>query len=298
MTAWRPAGPVSRPLPADFVMADAIMPIPPPSAEDGGPSLSKYVARENFESLDRNIKDSNHWDDLKDDPMFRPIPDDGAVVPIAELISHRNLHDDAEEGSDSEREDGELTQESNVMSDDLDSWDVMNSLEHALNAGGPPANDYHPRGEPSTQPVEQAHLQLQYEEPSSEVDTARATEERLAALGVTGMPKPVRAPARPYPPPEPQTQASPVQDLGSRGRSPRRIDTCVVPLHYVSLVLTIVVAALPTTVVTGLILAPEADHVNGIQRHPSTVCSMISTSPLQFESIAMEILRMIRNGVT
>ncbi|KAA6409499.1 MAG: hypothetical protein FRX48_07053 [Lasallia pustulata] len=227
LPAWRPAGPVSRPLPADFVMADAIMPIPPPSAEDDGPSLSKYVARENFESLDRNIKDSNHWDDLKDDPMFRPIPDDGAVVPIAELISHRNLHDDAEEGSDSEREDGELTQESNVMSDDLDSWDVMNSLEHALNAGGAPANDYHPRGEPSTQPVEQAHLQRQYEEPSSEVDTARATEERLAALGVTGMPKPVRAPARPYPPPEPQTQASPVQDLGSRGRSPRRIDTSV-----------------------------------------------------------------------
>ena len=283
MTAWRPAGPVSRPLPADFMVPDAIMPIPPPSAEDGGRSLSKYVARENSESLDRNIKDSNHWDDFKEDPMFQPIPDDGAVIPIAELISHRNLHD-AEEGSDSEREDGELIQESNVMSDDPDSWDVMNSLEHALNAGGVPANDYQPRGEPSTQPDEQAHLQLQYEEASSEIDTARATEERLAALGVTGMPKPVRAPARPYPPPEPQTQVSPVQDLGSRGRSPRRIDTCVVPLHYVSLVLTIVVAALPTTVVTGLIQAPEADHVNRIQRHLSTVYLMISM--------------MIRSGVT
>ena len=31
--------------------------------------------------------------------------------------------------------------------------------------------------------------------------SAQETEDRLAALGVTGVPKPVRAPARPYPPP-------------------------------------------------------------------------------------------------
>ena len=274
------------------------MPIPPPSVEDDGCSLSKYLAREKLESLDQNIKDSDFWDDLKEDPIFQPIPDDGAVITVAELISHRDVHHDAEEGSDSEREDGEVTQESNIMSDEPDSWDVMNSLEHALNAGGAPANDYQPLGEPLAQPVEQAHLQLQYEEASSEIDTARATEERLAALGVTGMPKPVRAPARPYPPPEPQNQASPTQDSGLRGRSPRRLDTCVMPLYYRCLMLTTFAAALHTIIATGLVQAPEADNVNGIQHHLSTICLMISKSPLRFALTAMGILRTIWSDVT
>lgn len=229
MIAWRPAGPVSRPLPADFIVADGIVPISPPSIEDDGRSLSKYHARETLESLDQNIKDSDYWDEVKEDPIFQPVLDNGAILTVAELISHRDLHDDADEGSDSEREDGELTQESNMTSDEPDSYDFMNSLEHALNAGGASANAYQPLGEPSTHAVEQAHLPSQYEEASSDIDTARATEERLAALGVTGLPKPVRAPARPYPPPETQTQASPTQDSGSRGRSPIRLDTCVVP---------------------------------------------------------------------
>lgn len=229
--AWRPAGPVVQPLPAYFTAAGTVVPIPPHSVEGHGRSLSKYLVHENLASLDRNVRDSDYWDDLKGDPIFLPIVDDGVIITVAELISQRDLHNTADEGSDSEREDGELTQESNILSDEPDSYDVMNSLEHALNAGGAPPTTYQPLGEPSTRAIEQAHVQLQYDEASSDMDTARATEERLAALGVTGMPKPVRAPARPYPPPEPQTQASPSQDLGSRGRSPGRLDTCVVPLR-------------------------------------------------------------------
>lgn len=229
--AWRPADPVLQPLPADFTAADTVVPTPPQSVESYGRSLSKYHAHEELASLDRNVRDSDYWDDLKEDPMFLPIVDDGAIITVAELISQRDLHNTADAGSDSEREDGELIQESNIMSDEPDSYDVMNSLEHALNAGGAPPTIHQPLGEPSTLATEQAHLQLQYEEASSDMDSARATEERLAALGVTGMPKPVRAPARPYPPPEAQTQASPTQDSGSRGRSPGRLDTCVVPLR-------------------------------------------------------------------
>ena len=211
------------------------MALPPSSVEDNGRPLSKYLVHEDSDSLAQNIKESSYWDDLKEDPMFQSIPDDGDIIAVAELISHRDLHEDIEEGSETEKEDGELTQESNIMSDEPDSWDVMNSLEHALNAGGTPANVNQPMGEPAHQPLEPASLQLQYEEASPEAESSRATEERLAALGVTGMPKPVRAPARPYPPPEPQLQASPVQDLGSRGRSPGRLDTYVLPLRSVCL---------------------------------------------------------------
>lgn len=274
------------------------MPIPPPSVEDDGRSLSKYLGRENLESLNQNIKDSTYWDDLKEDPMFQPISDDGAVVTFAELISHRNLHDSAGEGSDSEREDGELTQESNIMSDEPDSWDVMNSLEHALNTGGVPTNDYQPLAESPTQSVDQAHVHLQYEEASSETDIARATEERLAALGVTGMPKPVRAPARPYPPPDPQTQASPIRDSGSRGRSPGRLDTCVLLLHYLCPVLTILAAQLHTVTGTSPIRAPEADSVSAIHLHPITLCMIISMLPLRFETTATGTSRTIWSGVT
>lgn len=268
--AWRPARPVFQPLPADFTAADTFAPIPPRSVEGDGRSLSKYLVHENLESLDRNVRESNYWDDLKEDPLFLPIIDDGAIITVADLISQRDLHNTADEGSDSEREDGELTQESNILSDELDAYDVMNSLEHALNAGGAPPTTQQSLGEPSTRAVEQAHLQLQYEEASSDMDTASATEERLAALGVTGMPKPVRAPARPYPPPEPRTQ-----DLASRGRSPGRLDTCVVPLRQVCPLLSVSTAAFHTIVVTGLIQAPKADYVNGIHRHLRTVRLMI-----------------------
>ena len=211
------------------------MALPAPSVEDNERPLSRYLAYEDSDSLAQNIKESSYWDDLKEDPMFQSIPDDGDIIPVAELISHRDLHDDIEEGSETEKEDGELTQESNIMSDEPESWDVMNSLEHALNAGGTPANVNQPMGEPPHQPLEPASLQLQYEEASSEAGSSRATEERLAALGVTGMPKPVRAPARPYPPPEPLPQASPVQDSGSRGRSPGRLDKYVLPLRSLCL---------------------------------------------------------------
>ncbi|MCJ1390895.1 hypothetical protein MMC18_003756 [Xylographa bjoerkii] len=71
--------------------------------------------------------------------------------------------------------------------------------------------------------------------------SAQETEDRLAALGVTGVPKPVRAPARPYPPPSshgPTNGISPTSSYeidrrnsngsknrsSSRSRSPQRLN--------------------------------------------------------------------------
>ena len=109
-----------------------------------------------------------------------------------------------------ESERREATSEPKVRRSPRDSWDVMDSLENALNAG-------------RQKETERANQNGTSEEQPRQ---PKDTEELLAALGVTGAPKPVRAPARPYPPPsqEQVMQASPKSFSRSRSRTPTRRD--------------------------------------------------------------------------
>ena len=223
---------VGRPLPTNFVVADAISPIGPPSPEDEGRCQSKYWGRGTSTQIFQNIKDTNYWDDIEKDPIFFSIPDDHHVIPLDENLSMYRRHQAEENIRETEREcerererepepepepeveQLEPTPEPDAQSpnDDRDTPDIMDSLENALNAG------------------RRQHLDVAQENKSTSEESSEGpkdTEKVLASLGVTGAPKPIRAPARPYPPPshEQGKQASSGHVSRSRSRSPVRRET-------------------------------------------------------------------------
>ena len=206
-----------RPLSSNFVVAEAI-PLLPPEPENDGCCRSKYTDRGKPDILGRNIKDTSYWEEFSMDPIFSSIPDGGVVVPIDYL---KSLYDprqaNGEQNQEPENDDNYSHRNTKFELGGEDVGDVMDSLEHALNAGRPKPLEL--SSSKSSVAVDHAS------EPHSDswAPSARDTEAMLAALGVTGAPKPVRAPARPYPPPstrEPPLQASPSGASRSRSRSP------------------------------------------------------------------------------
>lgn len=163
--------------------------------------------------LGQNVKDTSYWEEFSRDPIFSSIRDNGAVVPIDYL---KSLYD-PRQANRGQSQEPEHDEESKFEVDGEDVGDVMDSLEHALNAGRPKPLQL------SSSKSAVAPDQTPASNPGSWIPLARDTEAMLAALGVTGAPKPVRAPARPYPPPsaqEPSSQASPNDTSRSRSRSP------------------------------------------------------------------------------
>lgn len=75
---------IGMPLPANFVVADALSPMGPPAPENEGRCQSKYQRNTNGEGVFQNIQDSVYWKDHKDDTIFSPITFDGHVVPFEE----------------------------------------------------------------------------------------------------------------------------------------------------------------------------------------------------------------------
>jgi hypothetical protein len=182
---------VKRPLPANFIVADAIAPFEAARAEDQGRCESKYWSNGILSELSQHVRNSSDWDDLLNDPIFLDIPVDSEIIPLEDLTSLYNPrhYDDGIEESEEQLE--EIVTESKNPQNGEDMGDVMDSLEHALSEGRrkQPDSTYNTT-DISNEPVQ----------PSNN------TEELLAALGVTGAPKPVRAPARPYPPPSQEQQ--------------------------------------------------------------------------------------------
>ncbi len=210
-----------RPLSANFVVAEAI-PLLPPEPENDGCCRSKYTDRGKPDILGQNVKDTSYWEEFSRDPIFSPITLGGVVIPIDYL---KSLYDprqgNQEQSQEPENDDENSHQESKFGLDGEDVGDVMDSLEHALNAGRPKPLQL------SSSKNGAAVDQPSVPHSGSWIPSARDTEAMLAALGVTGAPKPVRAPARPYPPPSAQelpSQASPDGASRSRSRSPTTYD--------------------------------------------------------------------------
>ena len=192
---------IGRPLPANFIVADAISPIDPPRPENDGLCDSKYQRRGFLKNLLQHVKDSDDWDELSKDPIFLTISDESQAISIQHLKSIYNprLVDDNSQEAESQVD--EAMEETRSPRNGSDTWDVMDSLEHALNAG-------RRKGNGSTHSTS-----------STQSKPRKDTEEVLAALGVTGAPKPVRAPARPYPPPSEDQHGQTSPDHLSRSRS-------------------------------------------------------------------------------
>lgn len=198
-----------RPLPANFIVADAILPIEPPQREDEGRCQSKYWGRGSSEKL-VHIKETKDWSDFERDPIFSFDSDDNRMTPLENLILN-----DRQNHAQGSRRPSEATAEDHELSTgqkSRDAWEVMDSLERAL------SNESNKQSDPD---AAISSVSTQKSPPPKD------TEQLLAALGVTGAPKPVRAPARPYPPPLPDhtKQGSIDQFCSSRSRSPTKGDT-------------------------------------------------------------------------
>lgn len=199
----------SRPLPANFVVADAILPIEPPQREDEGRCQSKYWGRGSSEKL-VHIKETKDWSDFERDPIFSFDSDDHGMTPLENLnfSDTQNVAQGSRRPSEAKGEDRELSPGHKGR----DAWEVMDSLELALSN----ESNKHSDTEAAI-----GNVSMQKSTPPKD------TELLLAALGVTGAPKPVRAPARPYPPPLPEhaKQGSAEHFCNSRSRSPTKGDT-------------------------------------------------------------------------
>lgn len=203
---------VERPLPANFVVADAFSPLKLSKYEDEGRCQSKYWVRGVLDDLSKNIRDSSDWDDLSQDPIFSTISSDGQVIPLEDLISLYSSREVRKEIQEVENKDDEDLQELSSPKSDSNTWDVMESLEHALSAGR--------RRQPESTSSTSSTLKDQSQPP-------REPEEVITAVGITGAPNPVLPPANPYASPsqEQLQDISPDHTSRSRSRSLARHET-------------------------------------------------------------------------
>ena len=123
---------VDRPLPANFIVADALEPFDAPKPESSGRCSSKYVVLDASSTFLSSIKDTKHWDDLKNDPVFLSIHDNNTMISLEKITSlycPRTIHDQQDHG---DIEEGECTQQKAVQHEE--DQDLMGSLEHSLSA--------------------------------------------------------------------------------------------------------------------------------------------------------------------
>lgn len=210
-----PVSLIGMPLPANFVVADALYPIPPPAPKTEGRCQSKYLRDVTSDMLCENIQVSKYWKDHKDDTAFLDSPDVDHVVPIDEIraqLKERRTYGEAND--DSTQQARSVSRSSIALK--KDSVDARSRLEQlalekaetlakiavkekqrALKRGEQASPLSFAAGVTSSDGptiVKEEQMTTAPSEISGRVVTyQQKTEDVLAALGVTGVPKPVTA---------------------------------------------------------------------------------------------------------
>jgi hypothetical protein len=172
---WHPAKQMTRALPATFEEAEEQSLKPTPEELGNGESVSIYFTAENSHEAFLDVRQTDEWDYIKDDPVFVIFTDEETqhnLIPVEDCIAQRDRPDDFADDT-SKDEDAEMREAD---------WSVMDNLEQALSGGAEvskPAS--HASGAAPPKPQTQ--------------------EDILAALGVTGQPKPVSGESMPFPMP-------------------------------------------------------------------------------------------------
>lgn len=206
-----PVNLVGQPLPANFVVADTLWPIPPPAIQDEGRCKSRYLHESNSEACLQNIKDSKYWKEYKDDTIFVDISDEGEVIPLDEIQDSLMQRWTDPGGSNETRRVSRSQSRSVSGQKDNDALQsTIDEVERSLQAAKAllekkerrlMANRRHGSSSQqiqSEQPsfVENAaNQELETSPPSAAlqkpIKPEKDTEEFLASLGVTGAPKPI-----------------------------------------------------------------------------------------------------------
>ncbi|KAF2201742.1 hypothetical protein GQ43DRAFT_471516 [Delitschia confertaspora ATCC 74209] len=177
---WRPAKQVTRALPSTFAAAEEQALKPPPEKLGNGESVSMYFTLQNSHEAFLDIRQTDVWRKIKDDPIFVVFPDDKDMdlIPIEECIAQRDRPDVPVEVEVHDESDDDVEIITDVEMRDSN-WNVMDNLEQALSSGRDDAK----ASSRDIQPIP-----IGSKGPSTSNQTQ---EDILAKLGVTGSPKPV-----------------------------------------------------------------------------------------------------------
>jgi hypothetical protein len=177
---------MTRALPSTYAEAEEQALRPPAEKLGNGESVSIYFTLENSHEAFLNVRQTDDWPNVMDDPIFVEFPDINVeLTSLEDVIANRDRPDWSIEEVVQDREDREIT-DSN--------WNVMDNLEQALTSGQHSANEPESGARDKS---DSPHAQ-----PSAAKDQSQ--EDILAQLGVTGSPKPVYpTPGPAYMPPQP-----------------------------------------------------------------------------------------------
>lgn len=214
----QPMNLISQPLPGNSVVADALAPFPSPAPEDEGYCKSKYQCKASLKTCLEKFKNSKYWDkEHADDVAFSEVPADGKIVSVDDIlfaIRQRHAHPESSDefNRDSrsqsrtvstnqeslevkitldrmERELAETKAKLHAKQAKLDKGRVINAMRASplvsIRSEQPPPLDHGIKEEHQTPP--QSAI---FEKP---IKSEQDTEDVLAALGVTGVPKPATA---------------------------------------------------------------------------------------------------------
>ena len=182
------------------------------------------------QEFERNVRDKVEWDDVCNDPAFADIPSDCDALSISELVKRRKDEALVLGESDNEAEGSDY---------DAQSRDQYTDDERPVRGRSPSENsvttfEARPPVSRSRSPNSSAEEQMH---PTRSIEThgiysmtretedqrlSREQEERLAALGVSGLPKPVQPSMRrtiAVTEPPKAVMASPVESMDHEGRS-------------------------------------------------------------------------------
>jgi hypothetical protein len=164
-------------------MADKIGHLPVAATLKEGSSVSKYFEEPQEESFLQNVRESTYWADMASDPVFLTISIDCDYVLIGDLVQRRKELSSLDRNMDLESEEGEL-QETD---------EYQGPSEYTQDAYEEYPTEFENHENVDNISYEQVPQSFEGKE---EAKTSMTTEEKLAALGVTGMAKPVHRPAR------------------------------------------------------------------------------------------------------
>lgn len=208
-----PVSLIGMPLPANFVVADALYPIPPPAPETQGCCQSKYLRDNVSETLCTNIKLSRYWKDHKDDTAFLERPNEEDTVLVDEVRAQiKQRYIDGEAPDDRRRQSRSESRSSFAFKKDsaatrtrLEQLEIEKAetlakiaakeKQRALKRGEQvspfPSTAVGTPGAGQTTVEEEQITPSRSAISEKPVTSQQSTEDLLAALGVTGAPKPV-----------------------------------------------------------------------------------------------------------
>ncbi|KAI1982485.1 hypothetical protein LOZ55_000267 [Ophidiomyces ophidiicola] len=131
---WRPPQAVARPLPSTWTDRDDAMIPPPLSSLPRGMSISKYILDKKPDEFGSNIRETEDWPFMMDDPIFLEIPMNSDLISVKELIEIRNKVYETHRVETSPIPIPEVNSEEGVSEEEVNiEYDIVDANEEEIN---------------------------------------------------------------------------------------------------------------------------------------------------------------------